>query len=382
LPKTPLLKNIRILDFTRVLAGPYATRILADFGAEVIKVQPLFGEDRNDIFARGYFNTWNRNKLGVTLNLDQPEGIELAKKLVAISDIVIENFSPRVMANFGLDYENLRQVKKDIIMVSLSSMGATGPWRDYVGFGPTVQAFSGMTALTSYPGKCPSGLGFSYADHAAGLYAVLALLGALEQKNRTGEGQFIDISELEAMTSLLGDAFLNKDKITEQRTGGVYRCRGEDRWCAISISGRKDWTSFKKVIGKDSWTIDKRFALEAGRVANADELDRLIEEWTINKTDREVMGLLQKEGIAACPVQDAEDLANDAQLKAGDFFIELEHPELGKTISDASPIKLSDTPAKYNRAAPLLGQDNDYVYGGILGLSKTEMKKLSTKGVI
>src|SRR4030043_65146 len=159
-----VLQGIRILDFSWVLAGPYATRILADFGAEVIKVQPLMPQEE-DKFSRGYYSTWNRNKLGITLNLNKPEGVALAKGLVAISDAVVENFTPRVMAYFGLDYESLKKLKPDIIMLSLSTMGNTGPWRDYTGFGPTVQAFSGMTYLTSFPGQPPLGPGFSYADH-------------------------------------------------------------------------------------------------------------------------------------------------------------------------------------------------------------------------
>jgi len=172
-----VLQNIRILDFSWVLAGPYATRILADFGAEVLKVQPLLPE-AEDKFSRGYYNTWNRNKLGITLNLDRSEGIALAKRLVAVSDAVVENFTPRVMANWGLDYDSLRQVKPDIIMLSMSTMGNTGPWRDYTDFGLTIQAFSGITYLTSFPGKPPLGLGISYADHIAGLVDCLALLRA------------------------------------------------------------------------------------------------------------------------------------------------------------------------------------------------------------
>jgi benzylsuccinate CoA-transferase BbsF subunit len=182
-----VLHGIRILDFTRVLAGPYATRILADFGAEVIKVQPLLRREE-DAFSRGYYNTWNRNKLGVTLDLGKPEGVAVARRLAGVSDAVVENFTPRVMANWGLDYDSLRRVKLDIIMVSMSAMGSTGPRRDYTGFGPTVQAFSGMTALASYPGGPPLGLGTSYADHVAGLTAVLALLSALEYRRGTGEG--------------------------------------------------------------------------------------------------------------------------------------------------------------------------------------------------
>jgi benzylsuccinate CoA-transferase BbsF subunit len=387
-----ILHNLRILDFTWVLAGPYATRLLADFGAEVIKVQPLLPQEEDE-FARGYYNTWNRNKLGITLNLNKPEGVALAKKLVAISGAVVENFTPRVMANWGLDYESLKKIKPDIIMLSLSTMGNTGPWRDYVGFGPTIQAFSGITYLTSFSGKPPLGLGTAYADHIAGLLACLALLGALEYRQRTGEGQYIDVSQVEAMASLLGDAVLDYqfqgreveptgNSSTEAAPHGVYRCRGDDRWCAIAVFTDDEWLGFKRALGNPPWAEAQRFATLNRRLKNNAELDRLVEGWTKRHTAEEVMALLQTHGVAAGVVQDASDLAKDPQLKERGFFIELDHPELGKTISDATPIGLSDTPARYHRVAPLRGQNNDYVYGELLGMSRDELTELKKQGII
>ncbi len=386
------LNNIRVLDFSWVLAGPCATRILADFGAEVIKVQPLQPE-AEDKFSRGYYNTWNRNKLGITLNLNKPEGVAIARRLVSVSDAVVENFAPRVLANWGLDYPNLRKVKPDMIMLSMSTMGQTGPWRDYVGFGPTVQAFSGMTHLASFPGKPPIGLGYSHADHVAGLMATLALLGAMEYRQRTGEGQYIDISQVEAMSSLLGGAVLDytlKGKEAEPMGNGsnqaaphgVYRCRGDDRWCAIAVFGDEQWQGFKRALGNPPWTADKRFATLSGRLKNTDELNVLVEGWTGEHTAEEVMALLQGKGVASGVVQDAGDLANDPQLRARGFFVELDHPDLGKTISDATPIKLSDTTAGYRRAAPVQGQDNDYVYKRLLGLSEDDIVELRKQGII
>jgi len=388
----PILQGIRILDFTWVLAGPYASRILADFGAEVIKVQPLMPE-AGDKFSRGYYNTWNRNKLGITLNLNNPEGIALAKELVNISDAVVENFTPRVMANWGLDYQNLKKMKPNIIMLSLSTMGSSGRWRDYVGFGPTIQAFSGITYLTSFPGKPPLGLGTAYADHIAGLLACLALLSAFEYRRRTGEGQYIDVSQVEAMASLLGDAILDYqiegreaeavgNSSTEAAPHGVYRCKGDDRWCAIAVFTDGEWQGFKRALGNPPWAEDKRFATLTSRLKNKTKLDRLVEEWTKKHTAEEAMAWLQKQGVAAGVVQSASDLAQDPQLNERGFFIELDHPELGKTISDAVPIRLSETPARYSRAAPLLGQDNEYVYGELLGLSETELTELKKQGII
>ncbi len=212
----PILHNIRILDFTWVLAGPYGTRLLADFGAEVIKVQPVTAPQTGDAFERGYYATWNRNKRSVTLDMGRPEGIALAKKLVAISDVVIENFTPRVMVNWSLTYDDLKRIKPDIIMVSMSAFGQTGPKRDWAGFAPTIQAASGLSGLMSFPGGEPLGPGFSLADHVAGLYAAMAVLGALEQRRKTGKGQCIDLSQREAMMGLLGGEFLEY-----QRTGVI-----------------------------------------------------------------------------------------------------------------------------------------------------------------
>ncbi len=375
----PVLKGTRILDFTWVLAGPYATRILADFGAEVIKVQPLLPQEEDE-FARGYDNTWNRNKRGITLNLNRPEGIALAKRLVSISDAVVENFTPRVMANWGLDYDNLRKIKSDLIMLSLSTMGSTGPWRDYTGFGPTIQAFSGMTYLTSFPGQPPLGLGTAYADHVAGLVACLALLSALEYRQKTGEGQYIDVSQVEAMASLLGDAFVPARETAAPH--GVYRCQGEDRWCAVAVFSQEQWLGFKRALGNPTWAEGKRFATLASRLNNKKALDGLIGDWASKHTAEEVMARLQEQGVAAGVVQNARDLVQDPQLGERGFFVELDHPELGKTISDAVPIRLSETPARYVRAAPLPGQDNDYVYGELLGMSAGEVAELKKQGVV
>ncbi len=382
-----VLQGVSILDFTWVLAGPYATRILADFGAEVMKVQPLLQEEE-DTFSRGYYNTWNRNKLGISLNLNKPEGVALARRLVGISDAVVENFTPRVMANWGLDYDSLKKVKPDIIMLSMSAMGQTGPWRDYAGFGPTVQAFSGMTRLTSFPGKPPLGLGFSYADHMAGLMAALALLGAMEYRQLTGEGQYIDVSQVEAMASLLGGTILEYtvngrevepvgNSSTRAAPHGVYRCQGDDRWCAIAVFADGEWQGFKRASGNPPWTEDERFTTLSSRLENAEELDRLVGAWTMGYTAEEVMVSLQEEGVAAGVVQDAGDLASDPQLKARGFFI-----ELGKTLSDATPIKLSEASARYRRGAPTQGQDNSYVYGELLGMSEDELAELRQQGII
>ena len=203
------LTGLRVLDFTWMVAGPYATRIFADFGAEVIKVQSKRTARGAESNPTGYFNTWNRNKRGITLDLSHPEAREIVLKLTAKSDVVIENFSPRVMSNWGLDYGKLKEVNPDLIMLSMSAMGQRGPWKDYVAFAPTLHALSGLTHLTSFEKDFPIGLGFAYADIVAGLYAAFAVLAALEYRDRTGQGQYIDLSEYEAICTLMGPSLLD-----------------------------------------------------------------------------------------------------------------------------------------------------------------------------
>jgi benzylsuccinate CoA-transferase BbsF subunit len=381
-----ILNNIRILDFSWVLAGPYATRLLADFGAEVIKIQPPLAEPE-DLFSQGYYNTWNRNKLGITLNLAQPAGIEIARKLTKICDGVVENFSPRVMANWGLDYPALQKLKPDIIMVSLSVMGHTGPWKDYTGFGPTVQAFSGITHLTAYPGQPPLGIGYAYADHVAGLQASLAFLGALEYRRQTGKGQYIDLSQTEAMAELLAENIADYvqrgieakpvgNTSSQAAPHGIYPCSGQDRWCAIAVFTEAEWAGFKRALHNPAWTDEEKYRTAANRLANSTALDNLVQAWTLQHTAEEVMAILQKEGVPAGVVQNADDLIKDPQLRDRGFFIELAHPLLGKTTADASPMRLSENPAQYRRAAPTHGQDNDYVYRQLLGLSEADIERL------
>ena len=380
MPVKLILHNIRILDFTWALAGPYATRLLADFGAEVIKIQPMLSSESDDALAQGYYDTWNRNKVGITLNMNKPEGVALAKRLAAVCDAVVENFTPRVMANWGLDYASLKRIKPDIIMVSMSVMEQNSNKSYYSGYGPTVHALSGMTRLTSFPGKPPLGPGFSYADHVAGLFASIALLGALEERFKTGKGQHIDISELEVMKSLLEGAESGPmgNSSSAAAPHNVYRCKGENRWCAITVFTGEEWLGLKKALGNPAWAEDKKFAAPSGRLQNRDALDVLITNWTQQHTTGEVMSLLQKNGVAAGIVQDAANLAKDPRLKARGFFIK----NKGIPLVDAMPIRMSESAAEYRREVPSPGQDNAYIYGKLLGISRREMAELKKKGII
>jgi len=390
-----ILKGLRILDFTWVLAGPYATRILADFGAEVIKVQSKKTAGGTESNLTGYFSHWNRNKRSITLDMSYPEAKEIVLRLARISDVVIENFSTRVMANWGLNYEKLKETKSNLIMVSLSAMGQTGPWKDFVGFGPTIQALSGFTYLTSFDKDSPLGVGYAYADTIVGLHAALAILSALEYRDRTGQGQYIDLSEYEAICTLIGPAFMdvsmNKTEVLPQGNcpdyilaapHGCYKCSGTDRWCVIAVFDEGEWEALCRVMGDPSWTKEEEFSTLLKRKENSKELDGFIEQWTAQHTPEKVVQLLQEAGVSAGVVQNGEDLAKDPQLMARDFFIPLEHPVLGRTISDSTPIRFKDNPKVNWKAAPLLGEDNRYVYVGLLGLTEDELSFYIEKGII
>jgi benzylsuccinate CoA-transferase BbsF subunit len=391
-PNRSILQGIRVLDCSWVLAGPYATRLLADFGAEVIKVHPL-AEEADDKFSRDYYKTWNRNKRSITLDVNKPAGLEIARKLVTMCDIVVENFNPRVMINWGLDYPELKKVKPDIILLSMSVAGQTGPSSHYSGFGPTVQALSGLSYLTGYPGQPPSGIGYSYSDHAAALYGSLAVLAALEYRRQTGAGQHIDLSQMETATSLLADSILDytQNSIEPRPLGnrspqaaphGIYPCLGRDRWCAIAVTSEVEWSGFKKALGLLAWTSEARFATASDRLTNADALEELVSQWTRELPAEKVMERLQKEGVPAGVVQNAADLACDPQLLAGGFFAALENPAPDNKLVDASPIKLSDSPARYRQGAPAPDQDNAYVYGQLLGMTKDQIESLKQEKVI
>jgi len=390
-----VLSGLRILDFTWMLAGPYATRIFADFGAEVIKVQSKKAARGVESNLAPYFNTWNRNKRSISLDLSHPEAREIVLKLTAKCDVVIENFSPRVMPNWGLDYKKLKERKPDLIMLSMSAMGQGGPWKDYVAFAPTLHSLSGLTHLTSFEKGAPSGPGYAYADIVAGLYAAFAVLAALEYRDRTGWGQYIDLSEYEAICTLMGpsllDSSVNDREIQPQGNSpdhiaaspyGCYKCSGEDRWCAMAVSKEEEWRSLCRVMNYPDWMKDERFATAARRKENRKDLDELLTQWTIQHTAEEAVGLLQGAGISAGVVQNAQDLSRDPQLKARNFFVQLEHPILGKTISDRSPIRFEEDLTVGWEAAPQLGEDNRYVFLELLGLTESELSSYTEKGII
>ena len=395
-----ILSELRVLDFTRVLSGPYATRTLADFGAEVIKVQSQkIARGKPD--AGGYFDTWNRNKRSITLDMSHPEARVTALRLVAICDVVVDNFSPRVMSNWGMDYQTLKKVKPDIIMLSMSAMGQTGPWRNHVAFGPTVQSLGGLTYLTSFDEETPLGSGYALADHISGLYGAFAILSAMEHRDRTGQGHYIDLSQYEVGASQIGPALLdvlannqghlpcgNQPDYVMAAPHGCYPCLGEDQWCVIGVFSEIEWQALVQVLGDPGWAHDSKYATLALRKAHFNQLDEALSKWTSTYTAGEVVERLQKAGVSAGVVQNAEDLANDPHLLDRKFFVQIQHPSLGKTILDRSPIRFiqdasTDPLSQIDfKSAPILGEGNQYVYMDLLGMTEQEYRSHIEKGII
>ena len=389
------LDGVRILDFTWVVAGPMATRLLADLGAEVIKIERRDSLDSGDRRG-GLTGALNRGKLSTVINLANPRGLDLVRRLVAHVDVVIDNFSARVMPNWGLDYDALRAINGDIIAVSMSGFGQTGPRRDYVSYGPTLQALVGFTLLMRHPGGEPAGFGFSYSDLVSGYTAALAVLAALWHRRSTGHGQMIDLSQFEASCAVFGPALLdfavNRRPIepagnaTQEAPAvphGIYRCRGQDRWCAIAVFDDDEWQRFVTTIGNPAWATEPRFESPGDRMRNRDALDRFVETWTRRHTREEVAEQLQRARVRAAAVADAEDICvRDPQLAARGYWVRVKTPEGSEVIMDGVPYRLTRTPAFAAAPGPLLGEHTVEVLHRLLGLTAAQIAALKADHVI
>jgi crotonobetainyl-CoA:carnitine CoA-transferase CaiB-like acyl-CoA transferase len=344
----------------------------------------------------GQRHNWNVGKLSLSLNMRTPQGIDIAKRLVAVSDVVAENFSGRVMPRWGMDYESLRRIKPDIIMLSMSGLGRTGPWKDFVSYGQTLQAWSGLSYLTGFPDTDPSGPASAYCDAVGGMSGAQAVLLALIHRARTGQGQWIDLSQFEALSALMETLFLdlsvNNRGGTVRRTGnqlphgggaphGAYRCKGDDRWVAIAVFTDDEWSAFVQSIGSPSWATNDRYATVRGRHSDTDELDRLVESWTMEHTPEEVMHRLQAAGVAAGVVQSGKDMQNDPQLKERGFFRQVPDDQGVLRTIESAPYKLSRTPGGAVQGAPVFGAHQDYVLREILGMSDEELAECAIEGV-
>ena len=393
------LRGIRVADFTHMVAGPYGTMQLAYLGAEVIKVESTVRPDtwriregNQDIEASLPFADHNKNKLSVTMNLKTPEGKDLVRRLIAMSDVVVENFSAGVMDRFGLGYDNLKAIKPDIIMIRLQGLGSTGPRNKYVTWGPNLMPFSGMSYLWNHPDDGPPvGSQTSYPDYIVSIHMAFVLMAAMHHRANTGAGQFIDIAQSEVTASLIGPALLDalvnrrvpkaKGNQREDRAPhGCYRCLGDDDWCVVSVSDDQEWVRFCAATGNEAMAADARFATVTGRLANREALDAVVSEWMRTRSPRQGMERLQAHGVSAGAVSNGTMLAADPHLRARGSVIEQEHPRQGRLTLPGVPVKFSETPGEVRRHAPLLGQDNHYVLHDLLGLSDQEIQRLEMQG--
>jgi benzylsuccinate CoA-transferase BbsF subunit len=401
------LQGVRVLDFTWVWAGPYATMLLAMLGAEVIKVE---GPEWLDLGRRGIvwplaepepleipinqgasFNSINMSKLGVTIDLGKAEGVDLAKRLVQISDVVVDNMRAGSMERLGLGYEALRELNPGIIVLSSTGRGSQGPERHYAGYATIHCAVGGSAHITGYPDEPPSTTtgDVDLMNATASAYAIVA---ALYHRAQTGEGQFIDYSQCEGVTSLIGEVLLdyemnrrspgrvgNRDQLMAPHN--LYPCWGVDRWVALAVETDEEFAALAQVLGRPELAHDPRFADAASRKQNEGELDSLIEAWTRPRDRDRVVEALCAAGLAAAPSRNAEELIRDPHLRQRGAFVEVDHPECGGREFVSAPWKMSDYEPPV-RHAPLLGEHNDHVFRGLLGLNDDELAELRRRGVI
>ena len=400
MPHLPL-EDIWVIDFTTVWAGPFTTRMLADFGANVIKLESLGRPDQTrymhvDVRASeklwnhgGYFHQFQRNKYGITLDLSQSRGKEILLQLVRRCDVFVENFAARVVTGLGVSYEELIKVKPDIIMLSLHGFGNTGPYRDRPAYGGTVEAPTGFRSLIGYGDGVPITPGSPLSDPIGSLHGVFAILSALAYREETGKGQFIDLSLHESIGCVMEEATLQYtvDNREPRQLGarhsymaphGFYQCKGDDSWVAICVTSDEEWAALCRVIGNPA-LAEERFSDPLSRWQNQDELDRLIEEWTIEHERYEAMNILQKAGVAAGACFNAQDILNDPHFKERAYFW---YPDTGTYPQVGPVIKMSETSASLRLLAPALGEHNEYFLRDILGMSAEEIATLREEKII
>jgi benzylsuccinate CoA-transferase BbsF subunit len=378
---------------------------LADMGAEIIKIEsnrridvcrvvsPYADGVLEGVNRGGQFNTFNRNKKSCTLDLSQQKGREIAKKLVLVSDVVVENFSPPVMKRLGLDYEVCKALKPDIVYLSLSGYGATGPNSSYVSYGMQLQAFSGLGCLTGYENGPPRNIGTAVSDTVGGLTGAFGILAALHHRQVTGEGQHIDVSQCEGLASFCPEAILDfiMNERVHGRVGnrddkmaphGVYRCKGENNWVSIAVSTEEEWRDLCEVIERPDLLNDQRFADVFARQGNQVALDEIIADWCIRYSDYEAMKMLQDKGVPAAAVLSNAQMVSDPHLRARGFCVEDDHPAAGKRTIGGFSLHLNRTPGGLRSSAPLLGEHNQEIFCDLLGMSQDELDDLVRQEVI
>jgi len=398
------LAGLRVVEFTSAWAGPYATCLLGFMGAEVIKVESRKRIDHSRITsfttsrvfegpdASPVFDNLNLNKASVCLDLSRPEAVAIAKRLISASDVVVENMRPGVIERLGLGYAAARQAHAGIVYLSSSACGQTGPDRENVGYAPNFASAAGLSYVTGYPDWPPSTLAGSI-DLRSACSAAFAILAALIHRQRSGQGQYIDLASQEVIAMLNADALLDFAMNGRSRTRegnrddamaphDCYRCSGDDEWVSIAVASDEEWSALCRVLASPQLACDERFATATARLDHRPELDAVVAEWTKRHSANEATRLLQAAGVAAAPSMSNRALFEDPHLRARGVFQQVEHPVIGTDWVVGPPWRFSETPAAVRRASPLLGEHNNAVFGGLLGMPAEEIRRLEQDGVI
>jgi crotonobetainyl-CoA:carnitine CoA-transferase CaiB-like acyl-CoA transferase len=403
---TALQGKVRVLDLSMGWAGPLAAQLLAEMGAQVIKVEDTeyidwwrgslsMGPPELQVHERApTFNSANRGKLGVTLDLGSPRGIEIVKRLVAISDVVVENYSPGVMKRFGVDWEVLKPLNPRLVMLSMPSFGYGGPETSSRGYGNTVEAMAGVTTLNRYhDSEQPYTLSNALGDPISGITGAFAVLAALHERERTGRGQWIELAQVEAAIAMLAEPIIEYQLTGREPRArgnrhpvhaphGIYRCAGDDNWIAISAASDEQWRALAAALGRQDLAADPRFVDAPARKANEDALDAEITRALAEASADDAVTRLAAAGVCVAPVNSAPAVLGDPQLQARGYFVAIDRAVSGTHLYTGAVARLSATPLNVASPAPLLGEHNASVFGNILGMSAAEISELESAGVI
>jgi benzylsuccinate CoA-transferase BbsF subunit len=400
-----VFEDLKIVAFSWAMVGPLTLKFFADYGATVIRVETSlrpcvtrtsspYKDNVPGLNRSGYFNHFSANMMSLSLNMNSPLGLGVARDLIAWADVVMENFTPGVMDKWGLGYEALKQIKPDIIMVRQNGFGIEGPYKNLAAFGMILAAIAGIPNYIGWPdgGPLPIGVG-AYTDSISPRFASAALIAALDYRDKTGKGQLIDLAQFETALYFLLPGLLdaavndrepvrNGNAVAHAAPHNVYPCIGKERWCTISVSGDDQWVAFCNAIDKPELATDARFETLQRRKENEKALDSEIEAWTNQRSPEEVMTVLQAAGVAAGIVSNAADVFEDPQLRERGLFWPMEHNEMGMFTHLGSSLVLSETPAQAIAPSPCMGEHNEFVITKILGKSDEEFVELLTAGVL